>query len=91
MSNPELMLDPSQRSSWRIVFGVVAFFAVYLSVSAYREGLLDGPADAPASAGDPLADDVHKVRASRAQFTRTRGSPLRRLSPCRCLRTAGCF
>lgn len=40
MSNPELMLDPSKRASWAIVAGVVAFFSVYLTWTAYREGLL---------------------------------------------------
>ena len=39
MSNPELMLDPNKRASWKIVGGVVAFFTVYLSYTAYKEGL----------------------------------------------------
>jgi len=41
MSNPELMLDPSKATSWKIVGSVVAFFTVYLTVSAYREGLFN--------------------------------------------------
>lgn len=42
MSNPELMLDPNKRGSWRIVAGVVAFFSCYLTYTAYKEGLLTG-------------------------------------------------
>ena len=45
LSNPELLLDPQKRASWRIVAGVVAFFSCYLTYTAYKEGLLtDGPA-----------------------------------------------
>ena len=40
LSNPELMLDPRKSASWAIVAGVVAFFSVYLTWTAYREGLL---------------------------------------------------
>ena len=58
MSNPELMLDPASTSSWRIVGGVVAFFTVYLTLSAYREGLLnDGQQRAKASV-DQLTDEL---------------------------------
>ena len=40
MSNPELLLDEKKSSSWKLVGGVVLFFSVYLTVTAYREGLL---------------------------------------------------
>ena len=40
LSNPELMLDPNKRASWKVVAGVVAFFSVYMSYTAYKEGLL---------------------------------------------------
>ena len=44
ISNPELLLDPQKRSSWKLVAGVVAFFSCYLTYTAYKEGLLtDGP------------------------------------------------
>ena len=73
MSNPELMLDPDKRGSWYVVGGVIAFFSVYLSVTAYREGLFD----ATSSTADPTASDftdaeVHKVTPCAAMRTGTR-------------------
>ena len=53
------MLDPEKRVSWYIVGGVVVFFTVYLTVSAYREGLFD---PAPPPSQDPaLADPANQV------------------------------
>ena len=50
LSNPELMLDPKKGASWMVVGSVVAFFGVYLTWTAYREGLLfDG--------GQKMAED----------------------------------
>ena len=67
MSNPELMLDPNSRVSWKIVGGVVLFFATYLSVTAYREGLFDPtPVEAAPQASTPalIKAEIHKVRSA---------------------------
>ena len=61
MSNPELWLDPDKRSSWYVVGGVIAFFSVYLTVSAYREGLFDATASTTEPAPQVLDAEVHKV------------------------------
>ena len=62
MSNPELMLDPNKRASWRIVAGVVAFFGCYMTYTAYQEGLLTGDGGAQQQAAESRFNaDVQKV------------------------------
>ena len=60
MSNPELLLDPNKRMHWLFVGGTIAFFAVYLSVTAYREGLFDGTS----------AEQVAKKQREKAEVVR---------------------
>jgi hypothetical protein len=91
-SNPELMLDPQKAVSWKIVGGVVAFFAIYLSVTAYREGLFD-PVPAKPEAPAELALDIQKARAraprpdlpgAAPRNVLLSNSPTHQLNPCIC-------
>lgn len=62
MSNPELLLDPNKRASWKIVGAVVAFFSVYLTVSAYREGLLTTDGGQQPSSAAAIAEEPHPLQ-----------------------------
>lgn len=86
MSNPELWLDPDKRSSWYVVGGVIAFFSVYLTVSAYREGLFDATASTTEPAPQVLDAEVHKVTPFAAMLTGTQ-TRARRHRPILCTRT----
>ena len=67
-SNPELLLDPYSARSWGVVGGVVLFFSVYLTWTAYSEGLIgSSPAKASAVPEPAVKDDVQKVRAHSIQ------------------------